>query len=106
MSLRIGVDLDGTLADLSSIYHEYEETLFGKPSDDVVVEPQEPAEKVTDKEKLKAAKERSLRQDQVWRALKKTPNFWTLLKPLEPNAVAALYAATIEHNWEVFFVTQ
>ena len=36
MSLRIGVDLDGTLADLSSIYHEYEATLFGGASTDSV----------------------------------------------------------------------
>lgn len=106
MSLRIGVDLDGTLADLSSTYHEYEETLFGTLSDDDVVEPGEETEKPTDKEKLKAAKERSMRQEQVWRALKKTPDFWTLLKPLEDGVVAALYSAMIQHNWEVFFVTQ
>ena len=106
MSLRIGVDLDGTLADLSSIYHEYEQALFGKPSDDDVVEPGEEASKPTNKEKLKKAKERSRRQEQVWRTLKETPDFWTLLKPLEPGAVAALYNATLEHNWEVFFITQ
>ena len=105
MSLRIGVDLDGTLADLSSIYHEYEEALFGKATDDAVEEA-EPVPEPTDKEKLKAAKERSKRQEQVWRALKKTPDFWTGLKPLEPGAVAALYSAMILHNWEVFFVTQ
>jgi len=30
MSLRIGIDLDGTLADLSSAYHEIEARLFAE----------------------------------------------------------------------------
>jgi len=106
MSLRIGVDLDGTLADLSSLFHEYEAKLFGQPTTDEPSEPGEEEPEPTDKEKLKAAKEKSRQQEQVWRALRSTPDFWTMLKPLEPAAVSALYAAAAAHNWEVFFVTQ
>ncbi len=106
MSLRIGIDLDGTLADLSSIYHEYEAALFGQPSTERVVEPDEPPTESTDKEKLKAAKDRSSRHDTVWRALKNTPDLWTLLKPLESDTVRVLYEAASRHAWEVFFVTQ
>jgi phosphoglycolate phosphatase-like HAD superfamily hydrolase len=105
VSLRIGVDLDGTLADLSSAYHDFERALFGEPSTDAV-DPDETTPDPTDREKLKLVKERSRRQEAVWHAIKHTPNFWAGLKPLEPGAVAALYAATIEHRWEVFFVTQ
>jgi len=105
MSLRIGIDMDGTLADLSTFYHEYEETLFGKRSEDVADEA-EGEEEPTDKEKLRAAKEASKRREQVWRALRHTPDMWTMLKALEPNAVSDLQAAMTTHNWEVFFITQ
>lgn len=106
MSLRIGVDLDGTLADLSSIFHECEVTLFGKPTTDEPREPGEEDPQPTDKEKLKAARARSKQHDAVWRALRNTPDLWTRLKPLEPGAVSALYSAAGRHQWEVFFVTQ
>jgi len=108
MSLRIGVDLDGTLADLSSIFHEYEVTLFGKPTtdDDEPIGPDEEAAEPTDKEKLKTAKAKSKQQEAVWSALKNTTDLWTQLKPLEPGAVTALYAAASQHQWEVFFITQ
>ena len=105
MSLRVGIDMDGTLADLSSFYHEYEEALFGKRSDDVADEI-ESDEEPTDKEKLKAAREASKRREQVWRALRQTEDMWTLLKPLESSAVRDLQAAMTAHNWEVFFITQ
>lgn len=105
MSLRIGIDMDGTLADLSSFFHEYEETLFGDRTAQEAEDADENAEP-TDKEKLKAAKEASRRREQVWRALRNTPDMWTLLKPLEASAVRDLHAAMIEHDWEVFFVTQ
>jgi hypothetical protein len=106
MSLRIGVDLDGTLADLSSLFHEYEAKLFGQPTSDEPCEPGEEDPEPTDKERLKAAKAKSKQQETVWRALRNTPDLWTLLKPLEPGAVKALYCAAAQHNWEVFFVTQ
>lgn len=106
MSLRIGVDLDGTLADLSAVYHEYESSLFGRPTEGHVEETDDAEEQPTDKEKLKAARKKSRQQEEVWRALKTTPNLWMRLKPIEATAVADLYAATLEQNWEVFFITQ
>lgn len=107
MSLRIGVDLDGTLADLSSVYHEYEDALFGNHGDeDESRDPGENDDEPTDKEKLKTARAESKRREQVWRALRQTPDLWTLLKPIEPNAVRELQAAMTSHNWEVYFVTQ
>jgi hypothetical protein len=104
MSLRIGIDMDGTLADLSSIYHEYEDKLFGNHTDEVPET--DDAEELSDKEKLKVAKDATRRRDTVWRALRNTPDFWTLLKPLEPNAVRELQAAMTLHDWEVYFITQ
>lgn len=110
MSLRLGVDLDGTLADLSATYHQFEQQLFGQQSVGVVKDEAgsdgEPPTEPTDKEKLKAAKEASRRRDQLWSAIRKTPDFWTLLEPTEPGVVRRLFEASVEHRWEVFFVTQ
>lgn len=107
MSLRIGVDLDGTLADLSSEFRDYEERMFGRQptstdSSETEVDDSEP----TGKEKLKVARKRSREHDAVWRAIKETTNFWTRLKPLEATAVRDLQQAADRHGWEVFFVTQ
>jgi hypothetical protein len=107
LSLRIGVDMDGTLADLSSLYHEYEEKMFGESTTQAAIaEESGNHTPPTDKEKLKAVREASKRRDAVWRALRNTPNFWMQLKPLEPDAVRNLYAAMLSRDWEVFFITQ
>jgi hypothetical protein len=107
VTLRVGIDLDGTLADLSSIYHKYEDALFGSHTDeDQSRDPGEDDSASTAKEKLKSARAESRRREQVWRALRQTPDLWTLLKPIESNAVRELQAAMASHNWEVYFVTQ
>jgi 5'(3')-deoxyribonucleotidase len=108
MSLRVGVDLDGTLADLSSEFHEVEQRMFGRqvldePNDDDEADAN--AEPVA-KANLKTAKRRSREQEAVWRAIRDTPDFWMQLKPIEPAAVRALQAATDQFQWEVFFITQ
>lgn len=121
--LRIGFDMDGTLADLSSAYVETEDRLFGKRT----VEHEAPAPEAREAEQhdeegvpvsattgdnRRAVERRrshgvgSRHRDLVWRAIEETPNFWTLLKPIEPGAIRRLYQLTIEHNWEVFFITQ
>jgi 5'(3')-deoxyribonucleotidase len=119
--LRIAFDMDGTLADLSSAYAETEERLFGS----VDVDHEQPAPEAREVEQhgdtsrpadglddRRAAERRSAQRntarhrDRVWRAIEATPDFWTLLKPLEEGAVTRLYQLTGEHNWEVFFITQ
>lgn len=117
--LRIGFDMDGTLADLSTAYAQIEERLFGSElavHDRLAPEARE-AEQHSDENGAAAATTRDNRQsgdrrrgprhrDGVWRAIEDTPDFWTTLKPLEPGAIARLYALTIELRWEVFFITQ
>jgi hypothetical protein len=107
MSLRVGVDMDGTLADLASRYHAIEAELFGEPTDETADDPQSTeAAPPTDKEKLRAAKESSRRRERIWAHIRNTPDFWASLPPLEPGAVRALFLAATAHDWEVFFVTQ
>lgn len=121
--LRIGFDMDGTLADLSSAYAEIEERLFGtelaeheRPAPEAREEEQhvegEPTAAATTRDNQRATERRSSfragsrHRDRVWRAIEETPNFWTTLKPLENGAITRLYQLTGEHNWEVFFITQ
>lgn len=116
--LRIGFDMDGTLADLSTAYAQIEERLFGSE----LAEHDRPAPEAREVEQhsdlgATAATTRDnprpsdrrrgpRHRDEVWRAIEETPDFWTTLKPLEQGAIARLYALTLELNWEVFFITQ
>lgn len=106
MSLRLGVDLDGTLADLSRAYRECERRVFGDTKDQPIADPEDTASGTSDAAKLKVVRRRSLRQEHVWRTIKQTPDFWMGLEPIEPGAIAALYEAALQYHWEVFFITQ
>lgn len=74
--LRIGCDLDGTLADLSSAYRKVEEQIHG------------------DSDGL------------VWDAIRSIDNFWVGLEPIEPGIVRRLFDTSKRARWEVFFITQ
>ncbi len=101
--LRIGFDMDGTLADLSAAYAEVEERLFGAADEDAL----HPAPEAREAEQHSAARRRTGQsRDQVWRAIEDTVDFWTQLKPLEDGAVPRLYDLASKCNWEVFFITQ
>jgi 5'(3')-deoxyribonucleotidase len=120
--LRIGIDMDGTLADLSAAYAEIEDRLFGPE----LAEHERPAPELREAEQYveenasapatigdnrrfverRSARGGTRHRDRVWRAIEGTPNFWMTLKPLEEGVIKRLYELTGEHNWEVFFITQ
>ena len=107
-SLRIGCDLDGVLADFASAYREVEIRLFG-PS--TPARPGNPEEAPDEGDEAgpsprELAKHHRRRTDAVWAAIRATPDFWTTLKPIEPDAVTRLHALMLQHRWEVFFITQ
>ena len=120
--LRIGFDMDGTLADLSTAYAEIEDRLFGpklaeheRPAPEAREAEQHVEEAVpaaaTTSDNRRVSDRRLPRggtrhRDQIWRTIESTPNFWMTLKPLEEGAVKRLYQLTSEHRWEVFFITQ
>jgi hypothetical protein len=108
--LRIGFDMDGTLADLGSAYAEVENRLFGpaEPHERPAPEARE-AEQHDEEEKQLPERPIRLPSDhrhRVWRAIEETADFWTTLKPIDATAVSRLYQLACRHHWEVFFITQ
>jgi FMN phosphatase YigB (HAD superfamily) len=118
MALRIGFDMDGVLADFARAYREIEERVFGpvasatRPGDpeDQVQAEQSPAELSSDAPSSTDAAEtpQALRRkrDAIWQAIQATPNFWTTLRPLDPNAVRRIHELAERDGWDVFFITQ
>jgi hypothetical protein len=107
MSLRIGFDLDGVLADFASAYRDVEAGLFGV---DPVAPAAEPAEEEEQQnaaaaEPSQPSRDRS-RRDAIWRQIQSTPDFWLSLQPTDPFAVRRIHHLMLRHRWEVFFITQ
>lgn len=120
-SLRIAFDMDGTLANLSTSFHEVEDRLFGpyeaehtQPQPEAREEEQELEEKAEQesdaatvaKERLAQARAMRRHNDVIWQAIESTPDFWTMLKPMEDGLVRRLWETAQKHRWEVFFITQ
>jgi hypothetical protein len=125
MALRLGVDLDGTIADFASAFRDVERRLFGDRSSvpPTQSEPEEREEREEGqggegsqdgeapeprdaKGALKAAVQAARERDLIWDAIRETGDFWLGLRPLEPGVVRLLHDATIKHGWETFFITQ
>ena len=118
MPLRVGFDLDGTVADMYSALRREAIKLFG---DEVLQTPpetsapqaakQEPAgqPKVEDDPaSTLAIQELHLtprQQNQLWEHVKDIENFWTTLPELEPGIIARIARTARERRWEVIFLT-
>jgi hypothetical protein len=144
MSLRIGCDLDGVLADMDTGIGEAVVRLFGPaampppaapspepaagpPSSSILgLSPQpfqaaettgnaaqsdtdaDPEAEAGDEEPGVPATKllTSRQQQQLWRHVRDTENFWESLAEIESGAVARLAELAREHRWEVLFITQ
>jgi hypothetical protein len=101
MSLRIGFDMDGVVADFATAFREIEARLFGQEAGDAPEGPDE--EEAHEGRRLLETRRR---RDRIWEEIRGTPDFWTTLKPSSDGAVRRALDLTVAHGWEVFFITQ
>src|SRR2546426_8671386 len=109
MGLRIGCDLDGTIADMETALQREAERLFGpnvllRPANSEHLEPPAELDEGETTEQLRpgvAAAAASTEKKQVlsrqqlrqlWEHVATIENFWTTLNEIEPGAVARLAA--------------
>jgi len=109
MTLRVGFDMDGVLADFASAFRDIECDLFGADTTDPTPNaPEEEKEQTPDRPTNPAVSQQASdrRRRAVWDRIHATPDFWTTLKPTDPVAVRRLHAQMLQCGWEVVFITQ
>jgi len=124
MPLRVGFDLDGTVADMYSALHREALTLFGeealrkaayKTSQPQEIKGEQSGKKPEttpkaedDQATTDVMQELHLtarQQMQLWDHVKKIENFWSTLPELEPGIIARIAKTATERRWEVIFLT-
>jgi hypothetical protein len=130
VSLRIGFDLDGVLADMESELVRQAEILFGEAMTRRLEEraadperrppapghaegrggrsnPQDAAESAPDNTPpLLRLNMTSRQQRKLWRHVESIENFWETLQELEPGIIRRLAAAAEQRRWEIIFLTK
>jgi hypothetical protein len=125
MPMRIGVDLDGVVADMESELERQAEVLFGKPMTDRLREraadmPVDATPAPIDPDQRQAAAENAAdtvppfvklnmtarQQRRLWRHVESIENFWERLNEIEPGAIERLASVAVEYRWEVIFLTK
>lgn len=128
MPLRIGFDLDGTVADMYSSLHLEAIKLFGEevlakssnkkapPSTDgadagttlppgTTDTPSPSADDATTNLAMDELHLTARQQMKLWDHVKKIENFWTTLPEMEPGIIARIAKAASDRRWEVIFLT-
>lgn len=119
MSLRVGFDLDGTVADMYSALRREAIKLFGeevlrkaevhssKPQ--AMGAEQTPVPKPEDDPTAAVAMQElhltSRQQMALWDHVKGIEDFWTTLPELEPGIISRIAKAASDRRWEVIFLT-
>ena len=91
MALRAGFDIDGVLADFR--------TAFEHEARQHVSDPLDPDRTETDSLTNQELK-------RIWARIMRTPNWWTSVKPFEPEQIRRLYGLVRSQRWEVVFMTK
>ncbi len=120
MGLRVAIDLDGTVADLSRAMHAVATKYFGeartaRPAaapdshDDAAAATASPSDSAApapaDRPSLRDLKLRPSELDALWTEVLRTKNFWTTLEETEPGIVARIADLAAERRWDVLFIT-
>lgn len=117
MPLRIGFDLDGTVADMYSALHQEALKLFGEevlaqsayrkapPSPEAAEEAPTAPEDETSAAAMEELHLTARQQMQLWDHVKQIENFWTTLPELEPGIIARIAKTAAARQWEIIFLT-
>src|SRR4030095_621077 len=112
--MRLGFDLDGTLADMQSALAREARELF--PQVDPATLPRSAAveesranldsgEANADVAQTPSAPLSARQQQMLWRAVRERQNFWETLDEIEPGALARLAGLVGDRKWEIIFLT-
>lgn len=92
MALRLGVDIDGVLADFRAAFRDAARECLRR---DIAIEPGPESAALSHSE-----------IDRVWAHIGRTPNWWMNVKAYEPAEIANLYAIARAGKWEICFLTK
>ena len=91
MGLRLGVDIDGVLADFRNAFRDTARECLRR-------------EIASDSQTDASLSHVDI--DRVWNHIARCPNWWMSLRAYEPGEIANLYALARKHKWEVCFLTK
>ena len=112
MTLRIGFDLDGVLADMDSALRREAERVFGPGVSRKRGAPSDPSDAdaspapAADAPPLPSLHLTTRQQRKLWQHVGTIANFWETLDEIEPGSVARLAALAAERRWEIIFLTK
>jgi hypothetical protein len=85
--MRLGIDVDGVIADFRSAFRALAERELGRA----------PADAESDLSRQEV--------DRLWEVVAATPNWWLDVPAYEPEQLARLYDRARRGRWEIFFMT-
>jgi hypothetical protein len=126
VTLRIGFDLDGVLADMESELVRQARALFGEAiargSTERAADPpppdlaQTPPQATPDQAAAEAAPDNvppllrlnlsPRQQRKLWEHVESIEDFWTTLQEFEPGSIARLAEVAVQRRWEIIFLTK
>jgi hypothetical protein len=110
MGLRVAIDLDGTIADLSRAMHDIAKRKFRRlHAQDPPPAPSSPdgddGSAIADRPTLADLDLGPADLDRLWTHVLKLRDFWTTLDEVEDGIVARIQQLADERRWEVLFIT-
>jgi hypothetical protein len=112
--MRLGFDLDGTVADLQSALAREARRLFPEIDPQSLPRsvapgppdaPDETASQAPREAPLATSSLSTARQRELWAAIAARENFWETLDEIEPGSLARLFRLVQDRRWEVIFLT-
>jgi len=107
VGLRVAIDLDGTVADLSRAMHDIAKKKFQKLQPTEAPEPASADETSlpVDRPTLRDLDLSASDLDRLWRHVLKQKDFWTTLPETDDGVIARIQQLADERRWEVLFIT-